>query len=204
LRLIAFPDSLEINPEPRKMDDLKPLLSLARDWNRTNGFTRATEQTRSENKQQKPSLWSRFVSTPLANFLREHFGARAVRSPGIAGNIGFSYLRLLQAPGKEIIVTVALKSGDKSLSLLEGSRLVFDDMNWQKPAMAVFQLDPRLKTSATAIYEVRSGNVTLSWTVVFAVLVGLFLFFGLYHKFMLPHPVRDRRGSVAKDRKSDS
>jgi PAT family beta-lactamase induction signal transducer AmpG len=42
---------------------------------------------------------------------------------------------------------------------------------------------------------VRSGNIVFSWVVAFSVLVALFLFFGLYHKFMLPYPARDRSGA---------
>jgi PAT family beta-lactamase induction signal transducer AmpG len=80
--------------------------------------------------------------------------------------------------------------------MIEGSRLVFNDANWEKPAITAFQLDPRLKTSATAVYEIRSGNVPISWTVVFTVLVFLFLFFGAYHRFILPRPAKDRPGTA--------
>src|SRR5262249_23251892 len=112
------------------------------------------------------------------------------------GNIGVSYLRLSKAPAKETVVTVALNTGDKSISLLEGSRLVFDDQNWNKPAVVLFQLDPKLKTMSSAAYEIRSGNVPLSWVITFCVVVLLFLFFGIYHAFMLPHPARDKAGSA--------
>jgi PAT family beta-lactamase induction signal transducer AmpG len=60
----------------------------------------------------------------------------------------------------------------------------------------VFQLDPKLKTETRAEFEIRSGNIPLSWTVTFAVLVVLFLLFGVYHKFILAHPESDKPGDA--------
>ena len=95
-----------------------------------------------------------------------------------------------------MVITVALKSGDKSISLVEGSRLIFNDRNWNRPALVVIQLDPKLRSESTASFEVRSGNIPFSWSITFAVLVGLFLFFGIYHRFMLPRPASDRPGNA--------
>src|SRR5207244_2715743 len=43
-------------------------------------------------------------------------------------------------------------------------------------------------------YQVRSGNIPFSWSISFSVLVALFLFFGIYHKFILPRPPNDQPG----------
>jgi PAT family beta-lactamase induction signal transducer AmpG len=128
--------------------------------------------------------------------LRKYFGPEKKGKGDAAGNLGISYLRLSKPPGREIVVSVGLVSGDKSVLLSEGARLVFDDQNWNKPAAIVFQLDPKLRTQKSAAYKVRSGNIALSWVVAFGVLVGLFVFFGIYHKLMLPRPVRDRPGTA--------
>jgi len=74
--------------------------------------------------------------------------------------------------------------------------LVFDDTNWRQPAFVVFQLDPKLRSETRAVFEVRSGNIPLSWAVTLFVLAGLFLLFGLWHKFILPHPASDRPGDA--------
>jgi PAT family beta-lactamase induction signal transducer AmpG len=42
----------------------------------------------------------------------------------------------------------------------------------------------------------RSGNIPLSWIVTFFTLVGLFILFGLWHKFILPYPAIDRPGEA--------
>jgi PAT family beta-lactamase induction signal transducer AmpG len=105
-------------------------------------------------------------------------------------------IQLSKPPGREVVVSLGLKSGDKSIAIAEGSRLTFDDTNWNKPALVVFQLDAKLRSASAAVYEARSGNVPLSWTVTFIVLLALFLFFGIYHKFVLPRPESDRPGDA--------
>ncbi len=79
-------------------------------------------------------------------------------------------------------------------SLAEGSRFVFNDTNWNQPALAVIQLDPKLKTTAEAMMEVRSGNIPLAWAITFGVLAALFVVFAIYHAFILPYPPSDKPG----------
>lgn len=40
--------------------------------------------------------------------------------------------------------------------------------------------------------EESTGNIPLSWSITFFVLAGLFLFFFIYHRFVLPYPDSDR------------
>jgi PAT family beta-lactamase induction signal transducer AmpG len=198
LRVIAGRTESEISPQTRSKAEVSALVATARAWNTTNDFIRTQQQAKVSDKKDKgPSWWTRAVSEPFGKFLREHFGPETKARSDIAGNIGVVSLHLSKPPGKEIVVTPAFKSGDKSVSLAEGSRLVFDDSNWNKPALVVLQLDAKLKSATTAIFEIRSGNVPLSWAVTFLVLVGLFLLFGIYHKFILPYPASDKPGSTS-------
>ncbi|MDR1517939.1 MAG: MFS transporter, partial [Dysgonamonadaceae bacterium] len=89
---------------------------------------------------------------------------------------------------KEIVLNTSLNRGDKSISLIQGERLVFNETNWNKTAYLLFQLDPKLKTDSSAEYKGLSGNIPLAWTVTFFVLAGLFLLFSFYHKIFLPRP----------------
>jgi hypothetical protein len=197
LRLLPNSTRIEINPEAGNKDEVNALLANAKKWNATNGFTRVHQMSQTEDKKaESDSWWKRNVSGPLAEFLRRYFGPQRKNKGDAIGNLGICYLRLSKSPGREFIVSVALGSGDKSISLAEGSRLVFDDQNWNKPAAIVFQLDPKLRTQTSATYKIRSGNIALSWVVAFAVLVLLFLFFGIYHKFVLPRPITDRPGTA--------
>src|SRR5262249_53335301 len=113
-----------------------------------------------------------------------------------AGNVGVYYLRLSKPPEREVIVSIALKTGDKSISIAGGSRLRFDNENWDKPALVVAQLDSKLRAASSALLEVRSGNSALSWSVTFFALTGMLVFFGIYHKFILPYRGSDRLGTA--------
>ncbi|MFN3410452.1 MAG: MFS transporter [Limisphaerales bacterium] len=198
LRLLTDTNRLDLSPQPRPRAETTALLLAVKAWNTTNQFyrTRQTAAVREE-KQNEPSAWNRHISAPLAEWLRRHFGRQAAEKGDIAGNVGVLQLRLSAPPGREVVVTPAFRSGDKSVSLAEGTRLVFDDTNWNRPAAVAFQLDPKLRAETVARFEVRSGNIPLSWTVTFFTLVGVFLAFGLWHKFILPRPAGDQPGNAA-------
>ena len=197
LRVIAVPENLQVSPEPRTKAAVAALLSAAKQQNTENGFIRTRQHSATSATASKaPSWWTRKVSEPLGNLLRRLFGPELKSKSDIAGNIGIVSLQLSKPPGREIVVTPAFKSGDKSVSLAEGTRLVFDDSNWNKPALAVIQLDPKLRTNTSAVFEIRSGNIPLSWTITFWTLVGLFVLFGLWHRFILPRPAVDKPGDA--------
>jgi PAT family beta-lactamase induction signal transducer AmpG len=193
LRLIAWPTILKIDSQLRPEAEIANSLATAKQQNAENGFTHTRRHfAASPATDQSPSLWTRQVSDPLRGLLRRFFGPDSKSRSNLAGAICFVSLQLSKAPGKEVVVTSAFKSGDKSVSLVEGARLVFDDSNWNKSALIVLQLDANLKNSASAVFEIRSGNIPLSWATTFFLLVGMFLLFGLWHKSILPYPVNDR------------
>jgi len=197
LRVDVEPAQIQIAPQPRAKAEVAALLGTVKSWNTTNHFLRTRQSTRtSSQKDEGKSWWTKSVSEPIESYLRTHFGRTAEARSDTAGNIAVVSLHLTKPPGKEIVVTPAFASGDKSVSLAEGSRLVFDDTNWNQPALVVFQLDPKLKTTTSAVFEVRSGNIALSWSVTCFVLVGLFALFGVWHKFILPYPVNDKPGDA--------
>ena len=197
LRVIVEPALIQIAPQPRPKTEVSALLNAAKTWNTTNSFSGTRPSTGGASpKVETKSWWSGAVGEPLENFLRAHFSRDAAAKRDSAGNLAVVALRLSKPPGREIVVTPAFKSGDKSVSLAEGARLVFNDQNWNQVALAVIQLDPKLKTETRAVFELRSGNIPLSWTVTFGVLLGLFVFFGIYHKLMLPRPDGDQPGDA--------
>ena len=197
LRLVAEPAQLALAPEPRPKTEVAALLAAARNWNTTNHFIRTLHMgSGSTTTAATNSWWAQNISGPLEEYLRTHFARQTAAKSDVAGNIAIVALRLTKPPGKEIVVTPAFAAGDKSVSLAEGTRLVFDDSNWNVPALAVLQLDPKLKSATSAVFAVRSGNIPLSWTVTFFVLVGLFALFGLWHKFILPRPTGDQPGDA--------
>jgi PAT family beta-lactamase induction signal transducer AmpG len=195
LRVMIDPASVEINLMPRTKDEIKAIISLVKSNNIAHGFY-------SEEKLGQKKLEATEESR-LSRFLRKHFGPKVAATNDAVGNIGLASLHLSQPPGKEIVVTLGSRVGfglgasdDKSFSVAEGSRFVFNDQNWNQPALAAIQLDPKLVQSAVAVMEIRSGNIPLSWSITFALLAGIFLLFSIYHKIFLPYPVIDRPGDA--------
>jgi PAT family beta-lactamase induction signal transducer AmpG len=196
LRILVGSSAVTLAPESRPSKESAALIAQAREWNLTNRFTRTRQLAAASRTQPEDSGWKRHVSGPLGDWLREHFGQKAVAKSDVAGNVAVTTLRLSQPPGREVVVTPAFGSGDRSVALVEGARLVFDDSNWNVPAFVVFQLDAKLKTATEAVFTIRSGNIPLSWTITFYTLVGLFVLFGFWHKFVLPYPAVDRPGDA--------
>ena len=184
LFIVESAGQIEISPEPRSKKEADDLIAFAANRNAEKGFYQLEQHAR---KEKKPP-------TQFARWLREHFGATKTKSD-VAGNLGVLQVQLSQKPAKETVLTLGLKSGDKSISIAEGARLVFNGQNWNQPATVVFQLDPKLREASAAVFEIRSGNIALSWSLTFFLLAGMFLGFGFWHKFILPRPGRDRPGA---------
>ncbi|MCK7533385.1 MAG: hypothetical protein MZV63_21310 [Marinilabiliales bacterium] len=47
-------------------------------------------------------------------------------------------------PGEKVVLNTVLKKGDKSIALVQGGHLVFNESNWNRPAYMVFQADSKL------------------------------------------------------------
>ena len=110
-----------------------------------------------------------------------------------AGNIGLVYFYLSAPPpeNEKIVVNFGRDAGNRSISLLAGGRFEFNATNWNRPQLAVIQLDHKLKSKTQASFLATSGNVPLSWIVTFSFIAILFFILFVYHKFMLPHPRED-------------
>jgi PAT family beta-lactamase induction signal transducer AmpG len=156
------------------------------------------------------AAWSTAVTAPLKSFLTSHFPKTATAAAPSAGNVGAIYWTLSRppAPSQQVVVTfdrkksgleyLGLAKGDKGFQLKEGERLVFDAANWNQPAMAVVQLDPKLNRDAGVVFLGSSGNIPVAWSITLFVVAVLFMAFCAWHGVMLPHPAND--GPVVTDR----
>jgi len=112
----------------------------------------------------------------------------------LSGNVGYTWFQLSKRPeeGESIVMNFSFEKGDKSIALAKSYRFEFNEENWNVPAFAVFQLDPRLDKATSASFTGLSGNIRFAWTVVFAIIAVIFVGFFIYHRFALPRPVEDR------------
>lgn len=197
LYIVNHPTELNISTNPIQKSQADSLIAFAKDWNTKNGFYKnETKNQVASNEIDTPSWWEKNVSSNLADFIKKHFGEEVKESKNTdkTGNIGSVYFHLSKKPEKDqkVVVTFGRESGDNSISLVEGERFIFNTSNWNKPAVALIQIDPKLRYETSAFFKVRAGNIPLAWTITFFVLAGLFIVFFIYHKFILPYPVDDK------------
>ncbi len=212
LRVVAQPAALEISVADRSVESSKAVVEQAKTWNSEHGFLRETALAPAEQKTSWWSAhigapfgraWSAAISGPLKQMLTTRFPREIKERQATAGNVGVIYLSLSQPPaeGKDVVVTfdrqkkgveyIGFAKGDKGFRIIEGERLVFDGKNWNLPAMAVIQLDPKLKREATVVFQANSGNIPLAWSITLFVVAGLFLAFSCWHAAILPRPAND-------------
>src|ERR1035441_7400561 len=206
LRVIAQPSPLEIAPAERSAEEAKVIISQAKAWNRQHGFVAEDNPAPAKAEPKSESWWTSHVSGPFGSFLQSHF-PRSLSSQAapvaVAGNLGVIYLSLSKEPpaGREVAVNfgrklrgieyVGLGKSDKGFSLKEGERFVFNSTNWNQPAMAVIQLDPKLKGDTGVTFLTSSGNIPVAWSITLFFVAGLFLAFTCWHSIMLPRPASD-------------
>ncbi|HJB85614.1 MAG TPA: MFS transporter [Candidatus Alistipes merdigallinarum] len=183
-------------------DSVRSWVGRVEELNRSHGFLveeRAGEQTASETE---TGWWTTRVSRPLGEWIRTHFGERreAEVTTDRVGSIGIAAVSLSREPGpdEEVVLNTTMNRGDRSVSLIHGERLRFDRTNWNQPAYLVFQADAKLNQPSHAEYKGLSGNIPFAWSITFFVLAGLFVLFGIYHRFVLPRPATDHGRSDLK------
>jgi PAT family beta-lactamase induction signal transducer AmpG len=225
LRLVSQPAGLVIPISDRSPGEAKAMVDQAKRWNQEHGFLQdlvgATKAGGEAPREEGSGILSRYISEPLGeawaaisrplgSFLTNHFPREAKAKEPAAGNVGAIHLALSREPSahQKVVVTfdrqkrgleyLGLAKGDKGFRLVEGERIVFDAANWNQPAMAVIQLDPKLTHDAAVAFVASSGNIPVAWSITLWVVAGLFLGFSCWHSVMLPRPAND--GPVVTDK----
>ncbi|MCF6268118.1 MAG: MFS transporter [Melioribacteraceae bacterium] len=198
LRILVSSSNIEISTGTTTQPKIDSILTLAKTWNTKNGFYSV------EGGESSSTVTSPKELSALEKFIKNTFGVEkpVINKTEGVGDVGLIYFHLSNKPDEdEIVVNFGASGGDKSISLIEGTRFTFNKLNWNKPAFAVIQLDPKLHTLSSATFEARSGNIKFSWVITFSILTGLFLLFFIYHKFIIPYSPNDKP-SIAKGEKS--
>ena len=180
-------------------DTLKHFVNEIIVLNKKNGFILSEKEKKEVVVQSSSGFWTEHVSKPLGHWIQNTFGEKkeAVITDEV-GNIAVLTVYLSKRPeaGKDMVLNTSLNSGDKSISMLHGERLVFNENNWNKPAYMIFQADPKLTSSVKSEYKGLSGNISFAWSITFFVLAGLFIAFSFYHRFVLPRPDSDKHQAL--------
>ncbi|MCL2652142.1 MAG: MFS transporter [Candidatus Azobacteroides sp.] len=187
---------LNIGTQKINKDTLQVFINEIKGLNEKNGFVLNEEEKKEEAANSVSKFWSEYVSKPLGNWIKNSFGEKKeiVAVSGEAGNIGVLSVHLSKKPEarKNMALNTSFNNGDKSVSLVYGDRLIFNENNWNKPAYMIFQADSKLTGSTKAEYKGLSGNIPFAWSITFFVMAGLFIAFSFYHRFVLPKPDTDK------------
>jgi len=187
---------LKIGTRKINKNTLNTFINEIDSLNEKNGFILKENKTNEKTANSLSKLWSEHVSKPLGLWIKNKFGEQkdTLKSHEV-GNIGVLAIHLSKKPDakRDMVLSTSLNTGDKSISLIHGERLVFNENNWNKPAYMIFQADPKLTGPTKAEYKGLSGNIPFAWSVSFFVLAGLFIAFSFYHRFALPEPDADKR-----------
>ncbi len=191
-----YPENLTLSTSNITAEQLNQLKERAKTENQKNGFVASEQNAITNTTKENNSWWTNHVSAPLGAFIRNNFGEKrekpAQAGEGV-GNAALIAVRLNHPPkdGSEMVLNTRHSGGDKSISLLSGERLVFNQSNWDKPAYLLVQLDKKLTSETKATFTATSGNLPLAWSITFYILAGFFLLIFVYHRFVLPQPVSD-------------
>ncbi len=90
LIIIAEPNFLQVNPQPKPRAEISEKLAAAKNQNIQNGFIRSRQTViASAATEQNPSWWTRRISEPLAATLHRHFGPELQSKSDMAGAVCF-------------------------------------------------------------------------------------------------------------------
>lgn len=196
LKILHYPEVLSISTKKISQPVLDSIKNFVLEENFKNGHDEKAVQTndflKAENE--RKGWWDEYVVDNLENFLRNNFGKEIIKKTvSQSGNVGIVQIYLSNIPkdDENIVVNLSQSSGDKNIALIGKSRFVFTRENWNLPALALFQIDPKLNEETTASFQGISGNIPIAWVITFFILAILFAVFFIYHKFMLPYPQSD-------------
>ena len=188
------------------IDSVTPSASYVKEQNEENGFVeKEVEQAVVE---EDATGWLDQELASFTEWVRETFGEAPREVSALSPRqqmVGVSLSELPQN-GEPVILNIAFKSGDQSISLDGKSpRFEFTKDNWDKQALLLVSVDPKLKGETVATFEGLSGNIPFAWLVVFVVMSVLFFLAAVYHQFILPksqsdHPAKDvTAGTIARE-----
>lgn len=198
LRIIASADTLQIPIVSRSAQQIAAWRQQVDTWNHERGQQHEILANRQQEDSDKPGWWEKQISRPLAAWIRDQFGPKTLQAEiDKNGNLGIIYFQLSAPPpfGKEIVLNFGQESRNPDIRLILGNRFVFTEKNWNQPAGALIQLDPKLKKQTDTDFITRAGNIPLSWVITIGSAAVLFILLWLYHTFILPVPASSQSRS---------
>lgn len=201
LQVDASPTTIMINDVSDKVDGQHFVFHQVSQKDSTLSMLTYLEQQNAENRfvqadnpQEQTTVEDQGEST-FTQWVRQTFGerSRTVSSLDVRQQLVGVSLSEQPVSDEPIILNIAFKNGDQSISInAKATRFEFTKENWDKQALMLVSVDPKLKENATATFEGLSGNIPFAWLVVFVTLSVFFFLVAAYHQFVLPKPISDK------------
>lgn len=169
-----------------------------RSQNEANGFVQREEPQATVAQAEAAPGWLDRRLEGFTQWLRTHFGEAPRSAASLTARQQLVGVSLTRRPEGDdpVVLNMAFKSGDQSVKLdAAATRFEFTKDNWDRQALLLVAVDPKLKQPVTATFEGLSGNIPFAWLVVFLVLSAFFFLAALYHQFILPKPASDKPSS---------
>ena len=174
------------------VDSESPSASYIKEKNEANGFVEKEEEQ--PIVEEEVPGWLDEKLALFTEWIRENFGEAPREASALTARQQVVGVTLSEQPKDDepVVLNMAFKSGDQSISLdAKSTRFEFTKDNWNKQALMLISVDPKLKDESTATFEGLSGNIPFAWLLVFVVMSALFFVAALYHQFILPKPQSD-------------
>ena len=171
----------------------KIILEKVKESNIANGFAQKVEEDTTKSKKKDLNAFDLWIK----NTFGEKEQKKETQNTSKVNTFAIVGVRLSQKPAdnEEYVFFVNFDRGDKSIKITDNdefpTRFVFNADNWDKVAYVVITAENKITSLSTATFKGTSGNIPLAWSIVFGVLSVLFLFFALYHGYILPKPATD-------------
>jgi PAT family beta-lactamase induction signal transducer AmpG len=101
------------------------------------------------------------------------------------------YFVLSAVPEEKVVMHFGQKKGSQDIALSTSGVMEFDKTNWDIPQIQTIKVRGNLTESAGSQFVAKAGDIPFGWSVSIAFLGVLFIIFALYHRFILPRPLRD-------------
>ncbi len=165
LSVIANPSVIEIGTKPITKESVEFYTNFARRFNTMNGFN-----------------------------LNELTVPDTVIDNELVGNVAIIKFHLSKQPneGDEYFVNIDFLEGNSGFTIIEGESFKFTSYNWDKPAFSIIQIDQNMQSKTEAVFMIQSDKIPVAWMITIGVVALLFIFFFIYHKFVLPQPTNDK------------
>ncbi len=189
-RILPLSESFDLSTIDRSPAEITRLREEVKNWNVDHSFY-VNEKPGQTIKQGERPRWLVALEESIVRW----FGPEkiAATEETLAGDCVIVWMKVAKpvSPDSSLVVNISRSGGDSSFQIVEGTRFLITEKNWNTPFAALVQVDPKLNKPSEATFSAISGNIPLAWSITFYLLAAFFVGIGAYHMIVIPKPAED-------------